>query len=171
MRIGRFGRRQSAPLSAPGCSSRLWSCTAAGFAIAGYPLCWALWYGNASRPFSCCGDGVAFGEIKVLRAFVLAAASCENRGQTSGRRLDQGPIVLTSSAPWGDGAIGRSWRAGNRSADALTGVFRKCLAARISSSGLVSRPLGFALANQPATEAPTSRSPGKVRFFEPRSRR
>ena len=54
-RIGRIGRCQSAPLSAPGCSSGPWSCTAAGFAIAGYPLCWALSYGNASRSFSCCG--------------------------------------------------------------------------------------------------------------------
>ena len=35
-RIGRIERCQSAPLSAPGCSSQPWSCTAAEFSIAGY---------------------------------------------------------------------------------------------------------------------------------------
>ena len=76
------------------------------------PLCWALWYGNASRPFSCCGMVLLLAE---LRRFVPSSCSriAVKPWPNVGPAPDQGPASL------GDGAIGRSWRSGNRSAVCL----------------------------------------------------
>jgi hypothetical protein len=54
-RIGSIGRWQAAPPFGTRLFQRALVLHGSRILFVGYPLCWALWYGKASRPLSCCG--------------------------------------------------------------------------------------------------------------------
>ena len=71
-RIGSIGRWQAAPPFGTGLFQRALVLNGSRILFAGYPLCWALWYGKASRPFFCCGMVLVLAE---LRCFVPSSCS------------------------------------------------------------------------------------------------
>jgi hypothetical protein len=68
-------------------------------------------------------DGVGFGGIKVLRAFVLWQHRRENRRQRQAAP-EQAPTVPHVISFFGRRGIGRSWRSGSRSAEGLNVTYR-----------------------------------------------
>jgi hypothetical protein len=88
------------------------------------PLCWALWYGNASRPFSCCGMVLLLAE---LRRFVPSSCSriAVKPRPNVGPAPDQGPIIPISGGFFGRRGNRPFLALRHRCADGLNWCYRK----------------------------------------------